>query len=311
MSRSTSPATGLVYGVARACLCLNFPRSTFYAEVPAAPDAPPRPAPAKRGPKTTLDDSALLVRIRADLAASHFKSEGHRKVWARLRRAGEKVGRNRVLGLMRRAELLSPHRKPARPAKEHNGRITTDAPGVRIATDGAKVWTIREGWVWVFVAVDHHNSECLGWHVCKKGDMYAAYEPVAQARVRLIEAGLIDETPGSPRVELRHDHGSQYMTDWYQNMARHQGFTASYAFVGEPQTNGVCERFNRTWKEQTIHGVDIRDIAHLRALLESFMPLYNHNWQLERHDFKTPVEVRLAHTAQPGQTPLVGEKLAA
>lgn len=311
MSRSTSPSTALVYGVERACRCLGFPRSTFYSTAPPPADAPPRPPCGKRGPKTTLDDRTLLACIREDLTTSPFKSEGHRKVWARLRRAGHKAGRARVLRLMREAALLSPHRKPSRPAREHNGRITTDAPGVRIATDGARVWTIREGWVWVFVAVDHHNSECLGWHVCKIGDKQAAYEPVAQARQRLIEAGLIDTTPASPKVELRHDHGTQYMTDWFQSMARHQGFTASYAFVGEPQTNGVCERFNRTWKEQTIHGVDIHDIAHMRTLLESFVPLYNHNWRLERHAFLTPVEVRLAHATKPAKTPLTGEKLAA
>ncbi|MEX3612133.1 MAG: hypothetical protein VB124_04050, partial [Burkholderia sp.] len=30
--------------------------------------------------------------------------------------------------------------------------------------------------------------------------------------------------------------------------------TPSYALVAEPQTNGVAERFNRTMKEQAIHG---------------------------------------------------------
>ena len=32
------------------------------------------------------------------------------------------------------------------------------------------------------------------------------------------------------------------------------GIQPSYAFVAEPQTNGVAERFNRTLKEQIIHG---------------------------------------------------------
>ena len=45
-------------------------------------------------------EDSLLVAIRADLAASPFRGEGHRKVWARLQYGlGLVVGRNRVLRL--------------------------------------------------------------------------------------------------------------------------------------------------------------------------------------------------------------------
>ena len=47
-------------------------------------------------------------------------------------------------------------------------------------------------------------------------------------------------------VELRHDHGSQYLTDYFQSNARFHGFTPSFALLGEPETNGVVERFHRT-----------------------------------------------------------------
>ena len=42
------------------------------------------------------------------------------------------------------------------------------------------------------------------------------------------------------------------------------GIQPSYAFVAEPQTNGVAERFNRTLKEQIIHGRIYRNIAELQ-----------------------------------------------
>ena len=45
-----------------------------------------------------------------------------------------------------------------------------------------KVFTIEDGWVWVFVAVEHWNAECVGWHVTKHGDRYAALEPISQGR---------------------------------------------------------------------------------------------------------------------------------
>ena len=50
------------------------------------------------------------------------------------------------------------------------------------------------------------------------------------------------------------DHGSQYLSDHFTNQIKFWGIQPSYAFVAEPQTNGVAERFNRTLKEQIIHG---------------------------------------------------------
>jgi len=43
----------------------------------------------------------LLEQIRGTLDASPFHGEGHRKVWARLRFAGLRTSRHRVLRLMR------------------------------------------------------------------------------------------------------------------------------------------------------------------------------------------------------------------
>jgi hypothetical protein len=156
---------------------------------------------AKRGPKTALDDDALLALIRADIKDSPFTGEGHRKVHARLHfLAGHKVGRNRVLRLMRVHNLLSPHRAAFVPAKAHDGRIITDAPNVRWATDGAKIWTGEDGWVWLFDLVEHWNGECLGWHVCKIGDRFAAWEPLAQAIATTL-GGIPNAARG---IELRH-----------------------------------------------------------------------------------------------------------
>jgi transposase InsO family protein len=287
MSTATSLSTRQVYGVQRVCAAWGFARSTYYT-----PTAGPA-AKAKRGPKTTLDDTTLLTLIRDDLASSAFKGEGHRKVWARLRYVeGHQVGRNRILRLMRLHRLLSPHRTRTVPAKAHDGRITTDAPNLRWATDGARVWTSEEGWLWVFTALEHWNAECLGHHVCKLGNRFAAYEPIAQAVQRVFGGSSAGVARG---IELRHDHGSQYLTDYFQGQSRFHGFTPSFALVGEPETNGVVERFNRTLKEQIIHGQTYRNRDELAAALSAFVELYNREWRLEKLRYRTPLEARRDH----------------
>jgi len=293
MSGSISPLARCRYGIARVCSAWKMPRSTFYAQsVPAGdPLLPAAKNHAKRGPKTALDDDALLALIRADLAASHFTGEGHRKVHARLHFvAGHKVGRNRILRLMRKHRLLSPHRSTFAPAKAHDGRIITDAPNVRWATDGAKIWTTDDGWVWLFDLGGHWNGEGLGWHVCKIGDRFAAWEPLAQAL-----GAVLGGAPHAARgIELRHDHGSQYLTDFFPSNARFHGFVPSFALLGEPETNGVVERFHRTLKEQIIHGRSYQNLAQLRTAVAAFVHSYNHHWRPEKLRHQSPLQARLA-----------------
>jgi len=160
MAAASSPATSEAYGVRRVCAAWGMPRSSFYAArtVSAAP-TPGR----RRGPRPVVDDAGLLEAIRRDLDRSPFSGEGHRKVWARLRVLdGLRVGRDRVLRLMRENALLSPHRGPQRPVNDHDGRITTDAPGVMGGTDAAVIPTVEDGNVALFVVVEHWNAEALG-----------------------------------------------------------------------------------------------------------------------------------------------------
>jgi len=56
------------------------------------------------------------------------------------------------------------------------------------------------------------------------------------------------------------DHGSQYLADDFLNQIKHWDIIRSFAFVAEPQTNGVAERFNRTLKEQVVYGRTYRTV---------------------------------------------------
>ena len=84
-------------------------------------------------------------------------------------------------------------------------------------TDGVRVFTVDDGWGWIFTAVEHWNAECVGWHVCKRGDRFAALQPISMGL-----AGLYGSTAaGAARgLALRMDHGSQYLSDHFTNQIK-------------------------------------------------------------------------------------------
>ena len=223
MSAATSPGTGLAYGLRRVCAAWGMARSSFYAMTSGQHAEQP---PAKRrGPKPAISDQALLVAIEADLEASPWEGEGYRKVWARLRVCRDiRVARKRVLHLMRENNLLSPHRCRRRGGNPHDGEIITHAPNLMWGTDGVRVFTVDDGWGWIFTAVEHWNAECVGWHVCKRGDRFAALQPISMGL-----AGLYGSTAaGAARgLALRMDHGSQYLSDHFTNQIKFWGIQPS------------------------------------------------------------------------------------
>ena len=80
-----------------------------------------------------MTDDAPAEEVRRLLRDSPFHGEGHRKVWARLRLAGVRPSKRRVLRLMREHGLLAPSRTgPPRGPRSHDGTIipaTVDAMG--------------------------------------------------------------------------------------------------------------------------------------------------------------------------------------
>lgn len=290
MSRETSETTGQRYGLKRVCQVLAFPRSTIYAQTQREAAKVVSLHRVRRGPKPKVSDPDLLGAIRADLAASPFTGEGHRKVWARLRILREiRVSRARILRLMRENALLSPHRRPQGEPVTHDGSIQTERPNRMWGTDGIRIETTDAGWVWVFSAVDHFDACCVGIHVVKTGNRFAALQPIAQGLQA--EFGTTGADAGRG-LALRMDHGTQYTADDFLNQIKFWGIAPSFAFVAEPQTNGVAERFNRTLKEQAIYGRVFKDVEDVRAAVTEFKNRYNRHWRLEKLGFMSPFEAR-------------------
>jgi transposase InsO family protein len=280
--------------VALVCEVFGIARSTYYDHKATRENPSPTP-PKKRGPKTKLDDAALVEAIRVVLGESLFTGEGHRKAWARLRAKGIRTSQKRVLRLMRENGLLAPPKaRRVLGPRTHDGTITTEAPDVMWGTDATATYTAVDGYVTVFAAVDHCTSECVGIHVAKHGSRFEALEPLRQgvaARYGSYAEGVVRG------LKVRHDHGSQYMSDHFQRELAWLGAEASPAFVRAPEGNGVAERFFRTLKEQVLWVRSFATVEELRLALLAWIKLYNEQWLVARHGYRSPAQVRRDHAA--------------
>lgn len=284
-----SPSTGRRYPVTMICGVWRVARSSVYLR----PVRPPS-VPAKRGPRTALSDAEVVLAMREVLQASPFHSEGHRKIRARLRARGIIVGARRVLRLAREQRLLAPTRRQhVHGDRAHTGTITMARPDELWGTDATRFYTRQEGWCWFFGAIDHCVGDLVGWHVAKVGDRWAALEPIRQG---------VQRTHGGYRPKialglgLRMDWGPQYTADQFLGELRWLGIRPSPSYVGEPECNGVMERWIRTLKEECLYLHDFATLDEARQVIGEFIERYNHGWLLERHGYRTPVEVRRALT---------------
>jgi len=290
MSRHVSPSTNRSYGVLQVTRVWGTSRATVYrhrrCDVPC-----PRRRPGPVGP---LPDEALVEAIRELLAAGQFHGEGYRKVWARLRFAGVRTAKRRVLRLMRQHDLLAPGRvgRPHGP-RAHDGTIRTTRVDAMWGSDLTSTLT-AEGQASIFVAVDHCSTECVGIHAARRATRFEALEPIRQG-VRACFGAFAEGVASG--LALRHDHGSQYVADDFQTELAFLGIAPSPAFVREPEANGCAERFIRTLKENLLWVRRFATVEDLRQALHAFKDTYNRTWIVERHGYQTPAAVRAAQLA--------------
>ena len=79
---------------------------------------------------------------------------------------------------------------------------------------------------------------------------------------------------------------------------KHWGIRPDFAFIEQPQTNGVAERFIRTLKEQVIYGRVFQNLQEVREAVRRFVDTYNREWLVEKNGFLSPWQTRVQWLAQ-------------
>ncbi|MGD0036297.1 MAG: integrase core domain-containing protein [Bacteroidota bacterium] len=249
----------------------------------------------RRGPKPEVNDETALQEIRSEIAHCPFHSEGYKKIRIRMRRRGIRVGKQRVLRLMKTHQLLAPVRpKKTGLSRPHDGSIRTELPNQLWGTDGKQFRTEEEGMCWFFGVIDHHNDELLSWHCAKRGNRFAALEPVRQS-VKKCFGGIGQNIAQGTGLFLRSDHGTQYDSRDFQQELKFLGVQHSPVFARSPECNGIIERFHRILQEQVFDVHQFKNLEEARKMIGEFIEQYSNHWMIERLGYLSPVEYKNQH----------------
>jgi putative transposase len=208
MSQTVSPSTSRSYGLARVSRAWRVSRAGVYRFLKRTT----KPAiTRRRGPTGPCPDADLADHIRREIEASDFHGEGYRKIWARLRVAGVRSSPRRVRRVMGEDGWLAPHRVGRNQEKTHDGTIVTDKVNELWGTDMSQTVTLEEGRAYVFVAVEHANSEIVGIHAARSANRFEALEPVRQGVLRRgVARGL----------KLRHENRALHVVEEHAAFVR-------------------------------------------------------------------------------------------
>jgi transposase InsO family protein len=193
-------------------------------------------------------DRGLRMRIRVMHAESRG-AYGSPRIHRALRAQGQRLGRNRVIRLMRAEQLRG------RPARRF--RVTTCADPAAVPAPNLlkqvfeapapnRVWTADitalptgEGWLYLAVVLDLYSRRVVGWAIrsTMATDLVCAAWHMALGR-RRPPPGLIHHS----------DRGSQYTSAHYQRELRRQRVVVSMSRAGNCFDNAPTESFFRTLK---------------------------------------------------------------
>ena len=218
------------------CRTLDVSVSGYYAWI-ARPESPRQ-----------RDDRWLRAHIRAVHAQSRG-TYGSPRVRIDLRAVGARIGRRRVMRLMR-AEGLQ-----GRPRRRFRGMTVVDptatpatnrlARQFRPLTPNA-VWaaditalSTADGWLYLAVLIDLYSRRVVGWAIAPSLETRLALAAWHQAVAR---RGL------GPRLH-HSDRGTQYTSAAYQAALQARGTACSMSRPGNCYDNAVVESFFRTIKQ--------------------------------------------------------------
>jgi len=216
----------------------------------------------------------LTVKIRQAHIASR-RIYGAPRIHGDLTDEGERVGKNTVACLMKKADIQSKvhkrfvvttdSRQTKKPAENRLGGIfTSDRPNQKWVSDVTFIPT-RKGWLYLSAIMDLYSRMIVGWSMGEKNN------------TELIEDALkmaADHRQNIHGVLLHSDQGAQYASTSYQHLLSDLGAICSMSRKGNCWDNAAMESFFHSLKTEWVVFEDYKTRSEARASLFDYIELF-------------------------------------
>jgi len=266
------------YRVAVMCRLLEVSRSGYYDWVDR---------PESNREKRHRD---LTVKIRQAHIASR-RIYGAPRIHGDLVDQGERVGRNTVAWLMRKANIQSKvhkrfvvttdSRRTKKPAGNLlGGEFTSETANRKWVSDVTFIPT-RKGWLYLSAIMDLYSRMIVGWSMGEKNSTELVEDALKMAA---------DHRKQIQGVVLHSDQGAQYASASYQQLLSNLGIICSMSRKGNCWDNAAMESFFHSLKTECVGFEDYKTRAEARSSLFDYIELfYNRKRRHSALKYRSPM----------------------
>jgi len=246
----------------------------------------------KRGKSIREKEREKLLTVIRDIFEEYKSRYGSLRICRELSRRGIKASRKRVASLMKKAGLVSRHRRKYKVTTDSdhkypiapnllNRDFSVGLPNMTWLSDITYIPT-NEGWLYLAATMDLYSRKIAGWSM----DRTMTRKLVCDA----LEMGIKRRNPG--KGLLHHsDRGVQYSSKDFRKMLEKNGMTCSMSRKGNCWDNAPMESFFHTLKMELVNYRRFRTREEAkRAIYEYIEIFYNRKRLHSSLGYMTPEE---------------------
>ncbi len=194
---------------------------------------------------------------------------------------------------MKEEGLLIVRNRPRGSSRSHTGKIAVGTPNTRWASDitSIKCWNGEK--LRLTYILDCCDRSIIAW---KAGAHMQACDIELLLQDALF-ARFDNGLPENGTLQFLHDNGPEYIEKRLKNSVEQWGIQNCNTPTYSPQSNGMCEAFNGTFKRDYVYESCLDSAASVHNQIQKWVDEYNNYAPHSALDMKTPTEFYIFKTA--------------